>query len=500
MNRIRNWVVLMFENRSFDSLLGHLPHIDAADAIRDREITLTHPGGTVTVAPTTDFRAPLPDPGEGFGNVNVQLFGRYLPSSNAGRSPYPIFPDAMTAPFNAPPSGTAATMDGFATDFYWNFLWEKGRAPTPDEVQTIGGVFTPDTAPVINTLAEEFAVFTHWHCEAPTCTFPNRSFFHTGTSMGKLDNEWIANYGWEFTAPSLFDLLTERGTTWKVYSDPSQVVADAAINLAGIHHPGMWHSHSASRDQFFADAAQGTLPAYSWLEPNMLFGDLDDYHPPTDIRAGEHLLASVYNAVRNSPQWHETALVVLFDEHGGCFDHVAPPDTVAPDDSPGEQGFRFDRLGVRVPAIVVSPYTQRGTVIRDEFHSCSVLRSVRESFDLGPALTRRDAAAPLLDVAFNLSDPRHDALDRIALPDLSALDDTRGHDPGDAPDASMLIDRRTAAARHRVSQLGAATLRNAALRVGLDPTGLPTEVDEARAWLRDHVRRHDVATPDPSRV
>jgi phospholipase C len=490
LERIDHWVVVMFENRSFDSLLGHLPHIDAAESLRGREIELAHPGGTVRVGPTTDLRSPLPDPGEGFGNVNVQLFGEYHPASNAGRSPYPLFPDVMEAPFNAPAPGAIPTMDGFALDFYWNFRWEKGRLPRPDEVQTIGGVFTPNTAPVINALAAEYAVFTNWFCEAPTCTFPNRSFFHCGTSLGKLDNEAILNYSWDFTAPNLFGLFTDAGRDWKVYFDRSQVVPDCAINLAGLGHPEMWKRHSATREQFFADAAAGTLPAYSWVEPNMLFGELDDYHPPTDIRAGEHLLARIYNAVRSSPRWASTALVVLFDEHGGCYDHVAPPAAPIPDDSVGEQGFAFDRFGVRVPAIVISPYTERGTVVRDTFHSTSVLRTLRDRFDLGPALTRRDAAAPSLEVAFNRSDPRDDALPMVAVPSLDGIDHARGEDPGDAPDVKLLVAQERAAARHRVSQLGSATLRNAARRCGDDLDALPADLGEARRWLGERFAFH----------
>ena len=204
MERIDHWIVLMFENRSFDNLLGYLPHIDADCGIRDREITLRYPGGSVRVAPATDFRAPVPDPGEAYGNLNVQCYGQYRPAENAGRAAYPIFGDFMAPPYNAPPSGTSATMDGFALDYYWNFRWEKERAPTDTQMQTIGGVFTPASAPVINTLASEFAVFTRWFCEAPTCTTPNRNFFFCGTNLGRLDNEFIVNYTWDFTAPSIF--------------------------------------------------------------------------------------------------------------------------------------------------------------------------------------------------------------------------------------------------------------------------------------------------------
>jgi phospholipase C len=382
-------------------------------------------------------------------------------------------------------------MDGFALDFYGNFRWEKEREPTAEEMQTVGRVFEPRTAPVINTLAQEYAVFTRWFCEAPTCTFPNRSFYHGATSMGKLDNEAILNYAWDQRMPNLFDLFTERGVDWQVYVDPSQVVPDCAINLAGLHHLEMWRSHGVDREQFFADAAAGTLPPYSWLEPNMLFGELDDYHPPTDIRAGERLLARIYEAVRNSPQWESTALLILFDEHGGCYDHVPPPAAPVPDDSPGEQEFGFDRFGVRIPAIVVSAFTERGTVISDTFHTNSVLRTLRDRFDLGPALTRRDENAPSLDVAFNRSEPRTDRPPISPLPFTYHLPTAAEKKAafGDAPDAGLLLAKRREEAREYVSQLGEATLRNAARLVDHDPDDLPVTASGARAWLRERFRR-----------
>lgn len=146
------------------------------------------------VTPDATFNDPLPDPGEGYANVNVQLFGTYIPQSNTDRAAYPLFPDFMDPPFNLPPGPGEPTMDGFAVDFHANFSWEKGRQPSAEEMRR---VFTPETAPVINTLAREYAVFSRWFCEAPTCTFPNRSFYHCGSSMGKLDNEWILNYAWD---------------------------------------------------------------------------------------------------------------------------------------------------------------------------------------------------------------------------------------------------------------------------------------------------------------
>lgn len=488
LDKIDHWVVLMFENRSFDSVLGHLPHIDPSDGILGREITLPYPGGTVSVGPTHDLCSPTPDPGEGYGNVNVQLWGKYLPDTNAGRSPYPLFPDPMVAPYNLPPDRGEPTMDGFAVDYYSNFLWEKRRLPTDAEMQQIGAVLTPETAPVINTLAQEYAVFTRWFCEAPTCTFPNRSFYHGGTSLGKVDNENVVDYWLHHEMPNLFELFSHKGLDWRVYFEPNQVVPDCAINLAGLRHLRMWHEHSASRAQFFEDAAAGTLPAYSWVEPNLLFAPLDDYHPPTDIRAGEQLLAAVYEAVRSSPAWESTALVVLFDEHGGCYDHVPPPAAPIPDDIPGEQGFAFDRFGVRVPALVISPYTEQGTVVRDTFHTCSVLRTLRDRFDLGPPLTRRDAAAPSLEVAFNRAVPRDDR-PVITAADYQYRKPTKAEKAaafGDAPDLGMLVSEKERVADQEISQLGRATLRNAARLLGHDPDHAPVTADEARRWLAEH--------------
>ena len=151
-------------------------------------------------------------------------------------------------------------MDGFAVDYYANFCWEKGRVPTDAEMLAIGGMFTPQTAPVINRLAAEFAVFTRWFCEVPTCTFPNRSFYHGGTSLGNLDNESIVSYAWDQEMPNLFGLLTAQGIDWRVYFDTTQVVPDCAINLATTVHIDTWRSHSASRPEFFTDAAAGRLP------------------------------------------------------------------------------------------------------------------------------------------------------------------------------------------------------------------------------------------------
>jgi len=488
IEKIKHWVVIMFENRSFDNLLGHLPHIDAEDGVRDREIELPYPGGVVRVQPSANFTDPIPDPGEAYPNVNVQLYGRYLPAENAGKSAFSIFPNYMSAPFNAAPAGTVPTMDGFALDFFHNAVWELGRELSPAEMASVGAVFTPQTAPVINTLAQEYAVFTHWHCDVPSCTFPNRTFFHAGTSAGRIDNDLTYNYAWDNDLPNLFDLFTAKDVPWKCYFPKDQVVPITAINLAGLRHLKLWKEHTFDMPDFYNDCAQGTLPAYSWVEPAMLTGDLNDYHPPTDIRAAETLLARIYNAVRTSPQWEETALVVMFDEHGGCYDHVVPPAAVPPDDIVGEEGFGFDRLGIRVPTIVISAHTKRGTVIRDVHTNTSMTHTLREQFDLGPPLSRRDGAARTIDAAFNRSTPRKDMHQLTILPYTPGVANPGAQQPvaGDIPDVKMMIDRNEHDVNERISQLGEATLRNAARMLDLDPTAVPTKATAARAWLAQH--------------
>jgi phospholipase C len=487
IEKIKHWVVVMFENRSFDNLLGHLPHIDAEDGIRDREITLPYPGGVVTVHPSTNFTDPIPDPGEGYPNVNAQIYGRYEPASNAGKAAYPIFPDFMEAPFNAAPAGTVPTMDGFALDYYYNSLWQAERKLTDAEMQSIGAVFTPETLPVLNGLAQEYAVFTNWHCEVPSCTFPNRTFYHAGTSTGRVDNDLTYNYAWDNDLPNLFDLFTEKQVPWKCYFPKDQVVPLTAINLAGARHLDLWRDHTAYMPEFYDDCANGTLPAYSWVEPSMMTGDLDDYHPPTDVRAAEALLAKLYNAVRTSPAWEDTALVIMWDEHGGTYDHVVPPAAIPPDDIEGEEGFKFDRYGIRVPFIVVSAHTKQGTVIRDLHSNTSLTRTLRELFDLGPQLSRREGAAKTIEAAFNRSQPRKDMHELHPLPYTPGVANPGAQQPvaGDLPDAKLLVDKHKQKINERVSELGEISLRNAARFLNVDPEDVPDKASSARKWLGD---------------
>lgn len=436
-------VVLMFENRSFDHVLGRLY---ADDELRSGQSFegLQHgthenraPDGTVVpahvYAGSTDvvMSQPDPDPGEFYPHVNTQWFGTVDPASNAD----PVR-NGYAAPFNAPRDTSAPTMSGFVHDYVVNFRIERGREPTVEEYSRVMGGFSPAMLPVFSTLAKAFAVYDHWHCAVPSQTFCNRSFFHASTSHGYVTNgldggpqKWLGAEA----VPTLFNRLEDAGKSWRVYFDARQVVS-----LTGfLHAPSIekyWKSNFRSMEQFHEDAANGTLPDYAFVEPRMMF-DHNDMHPPvsrpaestgseraevdsamSDVRAAEVLLAEVYGAVRGGRSESgsnaiNTALVVTFDEHGGIYDHVPPPGAVPPSGSPepGEMGFTFDRLGGRVPTFVVSAYTEPGTIINDPMHHAAIVHTVTEQHGLEP-LTHRDAGARGIHNVLNRTSPRQPQL------------------------------------------------------------------------------------------
>ncbi len=436
-------VVLMFENRSFDSILGRL--YDPADLASGRrfeglgtgQYSNTAPDGTVVPAHvydgSTDFvmGQPDPDPGEFYSHVNTQLYGIVAPAANED-----IAHNGVSAPFNAPPPGAKPTMEGFLHDYVINFRAVRGREPTPDEYRVVMGGFSRDMLPVMSTLATDFGVYDHWFSGVPSQTFCNRSFFHASTSHGFVTNAQGGGYRKWLDAepePTIFNRLEDGGVAWRVYYDEEQLVS-----LTGVLHAPVlekyWKSNFRVMGQFFDDVRNGNLPAYSFIEPRMIF-DHNDMHPPhgvspgvtadgesvgesalSDVRAGEALLAAVYTAIKGSRSARgsnamNTALLVVFDEHGGIYDHVPPRPAVPPSGDPiaGEMGFTFDRLGCRVPAIVVSAYTRAGTIIHDEMHHGSVINTLARLHGLRP-LSQRDETANAILNAVNLDRPRQPAL------------------------------------------------------------------------------------------
>lgn len=432
-------VVVMGENRSFDNLLGYLYTPDAPPrggkfaGLAFGDYSNTAQDGTVIPAHrysgSTDriMQQPNPDPGEEYPHVNTQLFG-VQDSQNAGKDV-----GDMQHPFNAPDADAVPDMSGFVLDYETDFAAQKKKVPNADERAQIMGSFDPGMLPVLSTLAREFGVFDNWYCAVPSQTFCNRSFFHASTSHGFVTNKHGGGYRkWLEAAPTptVFNRLEDAGISWRIYFDKLQLVSFTGVLHAPVLEQYWLTERFATMEQFHHDVKHGTLPAYAFVEPRLMFNH-NDFHPPvgtvreseadgtevvdgaiSDVRAGEALIHELYSAIRISTSkagsnYLNTALLITFDEHGGTYDHVAPPSATPPDASgAGEMGFEFDRLGCRVPSILVSAHTERGSVFSREMHHGALSATLSERFGLEP-LTRRDAGARTMGHAFNRKVPRH---------------------------------------------------------------------------------------------
>jgi phospholipase C len=424
-------VSVMFENRSFDNLLGRLyqpGEVTSFEGVLGKDLSNPIPswaehGADQKVVPygiAGSMDVPNPDSGEEFPHINTQLFGLIDPPGNRG-----ALAERMTAPFNTPSDPLAKpTMDGFVADYISSFTAEMGRQPRYDEYAQIMTGFTPEQVPVISSIARGFATFDHWHCEVPSQTFCNRSFYHAASSSGLVINAPYDAFPLSNAAETIFERLEAAGLSWRVYVDPGMRISATGA----IHAPRLsryFATHFSTLDDFFDDAEHGRLPAYSFIEPCLIYAH-NDYHPalnallpglsadsPSSVLGGEDLLARIYSAVRASDTPHgsnyaNTLFMVAFDEHGGTYDHVVPPRVDPPDPAApaGQMGFKFDRAGIRIPTLAVSAYIDPRTVINDPYRNTSLIATLRDRWDLGPPLTARDATAPSIAPVLTRSTPR----------------------------------------------------------------------------------------------
>lgn len=422
LHKINHIVVLMLENRSFDNMLGFLGISEGGkqkvNGVAGKNLSNPIPAyarpsngiKTIPVGIETVMTNPNPDPGEEYAHVNTQLFGQVIPEEN-------YYKPFSASPYNLPErrSYTKAPMNGFVTDYINNFNAERGHMPTYEEYRVVMNCHAETSLPVLSTLAREYAVFDAWFASVPSQTLCNRSFLHCATSMGYVLNS--PYYHWLMhDTPTIFNRIEEKqdpSVTWKIYYDKLDIVSSTGL----LHRPlwKYWKTNFFHMEDFEQDALTGNLPSYSFIEPRF-FIDHNDQHPPigdiletSSVLAGELLIKRVYEAVRNGKGWDQTLLIITFDEHGGCYDHVSPPAAIPPDpQSPvGEQGFRFDRLGLRVPTVMVSPYIKKGTVISDVHDHTSILKVLCERWDLEP-LTERDKHAKSFTRVLNRESARCD--------------------------------------------------------------------------------------------
>ena len=382
---IEHLVVLMMENRSFDHMLGWLQEpgydIDGLTGGEWNPVDPSEPvapGNRVTVTPDAQDVTPL-DPGHDFGDVNVQLFSN---------------------PSGPPPQDGIGENKGFVFNYAQQDDVTRVTAPR------IMDCFDPGNLPVLTTLAKEFAVCKRWFSSVPGPTWPNRFFAHAATSKGYLDNSQFHNYDMH----SIFENLSAAGKTWSnYYHEISQT-----WELQRLDTPELIGNFKGYGD-FRKDAKKGKLPNYSFIEPKYFwwFGGANDQHPPHNVKAGEALIADVYHCVRTSPLWEKCLLLIVYDEHGGFYDHVATPKDATPPDKYQSQ-FKFDRYGVRVPAILISPYIRKGTIVGESFDHTSIPTTLKDLFKLESFLTNRDAKAQIFSGVPDMASPRSDTPEDVS--------------------------------------------------------------------------------------
>jgi phospholipase C len=430
--KFNHLVVLMLENRSFDHMLGRLYHHDnpdpyhiiprgqVFDGVSDDMFNTIFGLPGADIPPTAinahrakNFATPVEfDIGHSFNNVKTQIGGA-LPGAAFQMQG---FIASRIAALKADKPTHTITQAEMAEPM-------AGFGPT---THTATGAGPFSDARVINKLARDFAVCDNWHASVPGPTFPNRSFLHAATSNGfvsngsKKDNsikKWSQHH-----APTIFNLMKQHGHSAAIYHDGGGPDSDFPALVYELH-PSISPTEFKVRSikQFQHDAANGDLPNYSFIEPNVIGSDTNwhpnDQHPNRDIRWGEDLMQKVYKAVSTGKSWSETLLIITYDEHGGFFDHRFPPAAIPPSFVPGEDDYLFTQLGVRVPGVLISPRIQTGTV----FHptACfvdhtSVIRTLCARFNL-PPLTPRDAAA--CDLSSVLGDTV-----RTDVPEIPAVD------------------------------------------------------------------------------
>ncbi|WP_426566107.1 alkaline phosphatase family protein [Angustibacter sp. McL0619] len=534
MQNIEHVVVLMLENRSFDSMLGwlyakgetpalNIPNADPNDRFRGMSsvngsafVNQAQVGGqTFSASPTrgvSGVSVPQVDPGEEYEHVLLQFYDK--------ASPGPTDPITMT---------------GVLQDFV-DVLQERGYdAPTIMAMaQMCLESFTPAQLPVLNQLARHYAVSDAWYASMPSQTNPNRAFLMCGTSMGMVNNGDLEDYQTypqlpllekllgmkvgddRVDAPTVFNALNNAGADWEVFwqtsyvpqkistlidglpilipilaamPPPVSLLAPALAALLALLLPFevylrelatgdlgssyTWRlfpqiqqdipnaaDHFHPVDEFHRQARAGTLPKFSYIEPFWSIAHVtnatsvqekltteqgNDYHPPSNLFVGEQFVKDVYTSlISNRAAWQRTALLITFDEFVGTFDHIsddlqhgkilAPVGGAAQPVFKSPTNFDFERLGARVPTILISPYVQEGTVFRSTgaypYDHTSVLATVLDWIGQPGAKQQfgaRAQAAPTFDGVFTLDQPRTDEQDLAFLDKARALGDPVGY-------------------------------------------------------------------------
>jgi phospholipase C len=345
---VDTFVVLMMENRSFDHYLGWLPNADGRQAGLAYVDEEGKRGTTRRWAP--DFQGcDHPDPSHSWDGGRQQLNGGRMDGFLRGRN------------------------DEFALSYY-----------------------IKDDLPFISHAAEASTAYDRFFCSVLGPTFPNRYYMHAATAYGRKDNTLpVDERGLPDT--TIFAAMLAKGLTARYYFN--DLPAAGLWGFAGLER-------SSRVEEYYARAAAGTLPNLSFVDPVFggtgpasVHGVRGDEHPHGDIRAGQAFMSDVAHAFMESPQWERGALFIVYDEWGGFFDHVRPP-RVPDDRSSRDHAEDFGQMGMRIPAVVLSPYARRRYVDHGTYGFESILRMIEYKFGLAP-LTRRDRYASNIARSFN---------------------------------------------------------------------------------------------------
>ena len=334
-------VIVTMENRSFDHMLGRLPGVNG---LRRGMFNLDEDGERVYVHRQKDMLCTV-------GDLN---------------------------------HSRAASVNQWDGGHNGRFVVDTGTQAM--------GYMSEREIPWMHAMARNYTVFDRWHCSLLGPTWPNRSYIHAGTSGGRVSNAFDEGQ-LGMHERTLWNQLYDKGVSWGHYFTD--------VPFAGLYVNLLLANMSLFQPvgKFYEDAAAGNLPQVAMVEPGYLIGT--DDHPPVSVQPGQRFMADVVAACMHSPQWDRMAGIVTYDEHGGFFDHVAPP--VLPDDHP-ELG---RPAGFRVPTMLISPWARRGAVAGRVHDHTSIGKFVQWRFGLPPLTTRQEAANNIL-YAFDFSEMRTD--------------------------------------------------------------------------------------------
>lgn len=378
---IKHVVLLMMENHSFDQMLGcfqqKYPDLEGVDPMMPR-FNLDNNGNKIFQKATTEKQMAL--------------------------DPLHEVPDVL------------AQINGNNSGFVKNFIANYPKSSATDH-QNIMGYYPLGFLPALHALADEFVICDHWFSSLPGPTWPNRNFALSGTTSGRVKMPTgITDPNMRYdifyqNQTNIFDCLDKAGKSWRNY------YSDFPLSLVLTHQRephNLINYHQI--DRFFKDAngAEADFPEFTFIEPKYMGTDQNDDHPPHNTMKAEKLIADVYNAIRsNKKLWESTLFVITYDEHGGFYDHVPEPDAIPPDAH--QEEYTFDKLGVRVPALLISPWLKKG-VEKTVFDHTSLLKYLIDKWQLDP-LGERTRHANSIAVALKFAqEPRQDCISHIFVP------------------------------------------------------------------------------------